>query len=445
MSYQWADLISAHTHPNQSEEVLLNRLSDYIRKYDGIIDGYTVLFHTRTKEILAIQKEYVDDNYINEIAPKKILKTLEQKEFFLSKQEEQNKAYELSIDDNLIISIELSHKCNLKCPYCYQNYYNKSYGGLNKEDIDKIINYCQKAFSIKKPRKIIFKILGGEPLIEKEKLSYLASRINEVRQTTKAETDIIIDTNGTIDLIGISNLFPQNLRIRVPLCERSYHNLFRNFNNQGTFDVIIDNLNKVYQYNPNIEIVLRHNTDSKNIILYDTYLTQLKESAIFPINIELAYVLNFTSNTFKNELDYSDFVKWKSSEAIITAIKNKVPVMQAPLMNYRPCQYCSDFSMKFCADRTVRICPSTNIKGTVDNISNKSEFKLDNCYSCSSYFLCGGVMKLPCMKELGFDMETCNKYEAENHALNLETYLKTFINALQNGNEGYFIKFLGKK
>lgn len=419
------------------------KFSKYIRVYNDILDKYCVLFNTRNKAIVAVENHYISDNQISDDISTEIKSELTKHGFFLSDIEEKELLKQLICDDRLIISVELSHCCNLSCSYCYQKDHKKNIV-LSDEKTNELVAYCDRVLKQKKVRQIVLKILGGEPLLTPQKFDSLVNRIKRISEKSETELVIMIDTNGTIPLENPLKSYDGKVVLRVPLCERNYHNHVRNEKGKGTFDQIVDNLNKVILLNKNTEIILRHNTDHNNMNLYDKFIKQMKEKALFTIKIELAYTVNFDGNTF-NKLSYEDYVEWKSDTAIKIAVDNDIPIMQAPMMNYSPCQFNSTHSIKMCADGTVLPCPASHIKLNIgeDVETNNTSVYDSTCLDCESFYLCGGVMKLPCVREVINNPNCLDKSLAENHAINVHAFIKSYIDAMQNGKQSLFVSFLG--
>lgn len=88
---------------------------------------------------------------------------------------------------NLTAWIEVTEKCQLRCSYCYGSFDAKKTNKLNAKDIDLIIDQliCN-GFSN-------FKLIGGEPLLCKDIVQTLVSRLSEIKGC-----NIELFTNGLL-------------------------------------------------------------------------------------------------------------------------------------------------------------------------------------------------------------------------------------------------------
>lgn len=85
----------------------------------------------------------------------------------------------------LLLVIETTNKCNLKCSYCYNKLGKKSYSDIDTESLLKILDEAKNlgVFDIN--------FCGGEPFVHKEFM-------NHVQITKDLGFDITINTNGTL-------------------------------------------------------------------------------------------------------------------------------------------------------------------------------------------------------------------------------------------------------
>jgi sulfatase maturation enzyme AslB (radical SAM superfamily) len=108
--------------------------------------------------------------------------------------------------DDHEFSILISSKCNLCCSYCYEN--NKRLKVIELEKIKRFINYVfEKYLSTNTSDRIIFKILGGEILLEPHLVDKIISYINFKAIITNSQYKILITTNGTL----LNNIFIRKL------------------------------------------------------------------------------------------------------------------------------------------------------------------------------------------------------------------------------------------
>jgi len=88
----------------------------------------------------------------------------------------------------LNVSLLLTHKCNLDCPYCYQAESFKSEDGvMSRETADKALRF---AFSECSDAEITVSLFGGEPFLNFDLLKYLVENYPQIR--------FVVTTNGKI-------------------------------------------------------------------------------------------------------------------------------------------------------------------------------------------------------------------------------------------------------
>ncbi len=125
------------------------------------------------------------------------------------KKKENNRIYEDNQPILENITINITKKCNLRCKHCYiQNYEDKA--GFSFESFSNFIYEAKKYNLLKRDSNIA--ILGGEPLLKKEK----ALKIAELGQNLGL--DVIVSTNGhLIDLDFAKKARSYNLTVQVSL------------------------------------------------------------------------------------------------------------------------------------------------------------------------------------------------------------------------------------
>lgn len=188
--------------------------------------------------------------------------------------------YEIS-KKTLEIIVPITYECNFICDYCF--FWGK---GAKKETRNEIANKQTKILTVKNVDKIvdfiirgnysqiILKFFGGEPLLEKNKdiLKYFIDKlVNNSFQNKKI--NISFTTNG-YNIDKFINLFEKILESNIKLDlqitidgPKETHNTRRKFkfNNEGSFDKIISNIDLILELKLNINIILRSNIDIENI------------------------------------------------------------------------------------------------------------------------------------------------------------------------------------
>jgi uncharacterized protein len=156
-----------------------------------------------------------------------------------------------------------SSLCNLRCKYCFyadeaKNRHTSSYGIMNKDTIDILINRIDEAFD-KQEGIANISFQGGEPTIAG--LDYFTYFVETLKKYPNIKTNFSIQTNGTLLNNKWSKFFKNNnFLIGVSLDGyRENTNLFRlDINNNGVYQNIINGIKilEKYQNEYNILTVL---------------------------------------------------------------------------------------------------------------------------------------------------------------------------------------------
>jgi organic radical activating enzyme len=125
-----------------------------------------------------------------------------------------------------LLSLDLTHRCNLRCSFCWKFMDRARLGDMTSEQLD---NFCKYLHHIPTP---YLRIVGGEPLMHKN----FKGAIARLRQTF-GDMKFLIVTNGTRltdELIRMPNMeyvitsYPQNENIsrqfsgKITITRRKY-------------------------------------------------------------------------------------------------------------------------------------------------------------------------------------------------------------------------------
>jgi len=428
------------------------KLSKYVRLIPFNEDE-VIMYDSIGHSVVTLPKDYVIENScLSDDCDEESVSVLSEMGYFLSDIDPVILKSRIINDEKLFISLELNLSCNMRCPYCYQSGADKS-RVVSYETLDLLANYFEFVYSHNSFKELHIKILGGEPTLEWTRFEYIYNKSKEFCRNRGIKFCVLIDTNGTnVDkILKLDNY--DNLLLTIPLTEKSCHNSVR-FDEQGngTYDRIIQNINKLAVMK-NIKIVLRYNVDTDNIGYFDQYLDDLKSKISFTPVICVNYTINFECGTeYENKLTYDEFVKWSSTIAIDLLIKAGFNVTISPLISIEECQFRSNYSLKLFADGTIGSC-ATNffdnqreflkdiIAEPVNNFwsAKKRQTLLadEECLTCSSLFLCGGTIKLPCLQPLTTMRCDING----NHTVLLDEFLKRYVRYENEGKGEMFSVF----
>ncbi len=148
----------------------------------------------------------------------------------------------------LSVYILTTYACNLKCVYCAQGGLESSVK-MDMETALRVSSWLSGMMDKVRPKKLSVVFYGGEPLLNKEAVKFLSELLSvaAIRRNIVMESSII--TNGALlDAGFVEGLIPLGLKgVRVTLDGDEYtHNSKRRFKNgRGTFDTILNNLEKI--------------------------------------------------------------------------------------------------------------------------------------------------------------------------------------------------------
>ena len=426
------------------------RFSKFVRQYDWL--DKKVLLNTYNKALVMIDKEYMENDTLNESFPDEYITSLEQMGFFIS-DDCANDLIGQAIrkDRKLMLSVETSLSCNMRCPYCYQGSHNKPKSKLSDKHIAELTHYCEIVADKFEFDEVVLKVLGGEPTIVWSITKKVIDGISGFCRKYNKKFNLMIDTNGVLidEILKLRDY--DSLLLTIPLTYKLCHDRVRKLaSGEGSYDVIVSNLRKLHELKPEAVIVLRHNTDDQNIRYFHEYVKDLRDSLNFNPLIDLSYTAELGDEEYKNGLSFEDFIEWKSGKAIDILVDNDCNVSIAPLMSTDRCQNRSKYSLKLFSDGTVgscamwffrhkrielsALCADLNL---IEQLKGEGENSFARCSTCSSFFLCGAGYNLPCIKSL--KIKECASDGA--YCLNLESFIKRYIQYKAKGKESLFVGF----
>jgi uncharacterized protein len=140
--------------------------------------------------------------------------------------------------------IVFTRNCNLRCTYCYQSKTNKS---INKETIDKIIDFIKEYKLIR-----IINLFGGEAFLELDMINYFIDKLIEIQSDSNRTFTIYTNTNGTVyndKFVNLINKITNNFEFRYVVSidgNKKFHDTKRRtISNKPTYDLIINNIKRM--------------------------------------------------------------------------------------------------------------------------------------------------------------------------------------------------------
>lgn len=165
-----------------------------------------------------------------------------------------------------LVTILTTFNCNFSCPYCYETVKNNT--KYNMDDMDRIIDFVVHQFPKTKYNEIEINFSGGEPLLSFDVLSYFVKQFNMQFANSDISIKYSLTSNGSIfnkEILRFLNENMFSIQISLDGC-RELHNRTRHFkNDQGSFDVILSNIETILDNYSDILCSLRVNILDKNL------------------------------------------------------------------------------------------------------------------------------------------------------------------------------------
>ena len=181
----------------------------------------------------------------------------------------------------LHVTILTTLQCNFACDYCYQgdrDDFNKFAEKMSHETAVRVGDWIESELDRITPEHLTIIFFGGEPLLNRPVMDYLAERMWHATQTRGVDIRLSIITNGlllTPDVVD--HLVPFGLSgVKITLDgDRDTHNRMRPLRGgQGTFDRIVENIRAVAD---RVAISIGGNFDESSVDSYPALLQFLRD------------------------------------------------------------------------------------------------------------------------------------------------------------------------
>lgn len=407
-------------------------ISKYVKQFK--IHNKIYLYNTINSCILEFSDDYLDGDQIN-------LMKLNQQEydymndnqFFFTGDDAINfiKDDDMQVDTyNLIISF--NQCCNLACKYCYQNYYDST-NEISYEVIDNTIKYLKNYVFINEKYKFLdIDIIGGEPLLSKDKIEYFIRQLDFIN---KDNIFITVETNGTLINKEIFNILREfNVNFHITLSYKQDHDTYRPYKSkEGSYNTIINNLIKYGKYfqKENFNLIIRYNVNDTNISKFTDFINELKEILNYKFQIDIAYTSNYEYNDSKNTLSIIDYKNWKVETSFEYPELELISLEDLCRTQYKSCFAYAQNGVKVFEDGSLGLCNAWKFNDRRSNIKNLAEGKdyyedfkdifsqrkniEKECINCENVFICGG-------KKFCRENDQCDFLD-----FNIDKYLKRII------------------
>ena len=190
------------------------------------------------------------------------------------------------LNPNLTVAVILGLECNFACRYCFQGE-QKGKKNMTDATADQLVAYLKKRFTPGK-KKLLLQLYGGEPLLYKQRIIALATRLKPFVESQGGELAIDLVSNGSLltprVVEELNHLGLDGVKVTLDGPPEN-HNHFRPFKNGSpSFDTIVNNLAKVCA---KTKIRLGGNYTCDNYQSFPPILDALAAQGITPDRLEL--------------------------------------------------------------------------------------------------------------------------------------------------------------
>lgn len=193
---------------------------------------------------------------------------------------------------NLVMTLLTTYRCNLACPYCYEQ------GIKLTSDMDAKVQqdtyeWIKEKIEKHNPASLKISFLGGEPLVNTEPIDFLSQKLHQLSQEKGFVYKYSIVTNGVLlSPEKVKNWVETGLSsIQVTLDGvKEIHDTMRPFGNgAGSFDIIVERLKKVLQVSPKLRVAIRINCNQDNYKRVPELLDYLSDLNLNKDQIAIGY------------------------------------------------------------------------------------------------------------------------------------------------------------
>lgn len=310
-------------------------ISKFINQYVSSKGEYNI-YCSRSNSILTLSKELYDyllkcanDSSLIELIDSETVELLKRHaiivnknadtDYLLERQFLENQISFSTETVNLVLAPTLA--CNFNCSYCFET--NRISGKMNDEKIDQLITFIKKH---KLAKNISITWFGGEPLLALNVIEKILSKIHQKVNLKLVNHSIVTNgyyfTGKTIEVFKENHL--DNIQISID-GKKERHDAIKKQKNtlQGTYDVIISNIDNIVKELPNTNISIRVNLDKESsndfIDLYHHLTERWKNNKvnIYPGILRI-------DNEENNGLSPKVLSQWETFELLYKLRKEKI-------------------------------------------------------------------------------------------------------------------------
>lgn len=249
-----------HFFTNDNKKYVYNILSTSIMEIDD--DVYNSLFNNKLGNL---SNEYI--------------KELTEEGFIVGESTDEVANYQYFYDndryvynaDILTVTFIPTYNCNLKCPYCYEGL-NKVNKKIDIQGIDSILKFINNNIAESKEglsiKKLIVSLYGGEPLLCKKELIYFCNNVYKISNQYNLPIIFDMTSNFTLlddEIIDLIKKYKIIVQVSIDGVKASHDTRRIYKNGNGTYDVILNNLKKMYEQGLKNQLTIRVNLDKETM------------------------------------------------------------------------------------------------------------------------------------------------------------------------------------
>jgi uncharacterized protein len=310
----------------------------------------------------------------------------------------------MNVTENLNLIIYLTAKCNLGCSYCFQpRVLSHRPSTMGMATATALIRWIGSFCKVNEVKKMSVLFYGGEPLLNRDVLEYLAERVSAISRRMRLKHDLLVTTNGTLldrDFVRkMMSLGLSDIQITIDGTKET-HDARRPFKNgePGCYDAIMHNLALVAK--DTSKIILRINFDRENAENVPRLLRVLKKNKLaHKVKIHLMPVNKPFRNWGKSSVNLiasnrelaGYFLKYYS-------LAEKLGMTIVPYYSAGVCQFFGKFSFSITPDGDIYKCPNLLDKyfcvgsiyeGVSEERNNRvRNVPLEECMDCKFVVVC---------------------------------------------------------
>ena len=305
-----------------------------------------------------------------------------------------------------------TYGCNLACPYCFEGMDKKS-NKMTREYVDAVLtfmkNQVNESVNYTPTAEIMISFFGGEPMLCKKDIVYFCEETNKFAKEKNIDVAYEITTNLTLlddDMVDVIKRY--NIEVQVTIDgTKEQHDMRRVYKNgKGTYDIILNNLQKLVEAGVKDLVTIRINLDEDNVQDAEQMLASLQPYAG---SMYFGYLMkykgqneDYQSECFKNDCYAS--ISVKKLYEIYKKLGFNVP---QEFGKKTPCQINSQNTYVVDCNKDVYKCELVigHKECAVGSLDDDGQFypngnfykqmtysplKLEKCKGCKMLPMCGG-------------------------------------------------------